>query len=136
MTKEYEKKEADTKMEPSQQVPAQPVAQSPYPPQTNNNALAIVSAVLGIISLTGPGLILGIPAIVTGAIALKRKQGEKGLSITGLVTGIVSTVISILVIVGVVFLVIWSASQPDLKNKPYQSSPERTEKHMFEQNQT
>jgi O-antigen/teichoic acid export membrane protein len=92
------------------------------PPQSNNNALAIVSIVLGIVSLTGPGLIFGIPAIITGAIALKKSQGERGLSITGIVTGIISTVISLVVIAFFVFIFIWALSHPeDFKETPRQA---------------
>jgi hypothetical protein len=80
---------------------------------SNDNGLSIVSLVLGVISLTGPGLVLGIPAIITGWIALKKKQGERGLSIAGIVTGIVSTVISLLVIGFFLFLLIWAGTHPD-----------------------
>lgn len=81
--------------------------------RSNDSSLGIVSLVLGIISLTGPGLVLGIPAIITGAIALKKKQGDRGLSITGLVTGSVSTVISLLVIALFIFFFIWGLNHPD-----------------------
>ena len=69
-----------------------------HPDTKQDNSLAIVSMVLGIVSLTGPGLLLGIPAIITGAIALRRHNPGKGMSMTGLITGIVSTVFSILFI--------------------------------------
>lgn len=106
MTTEHKKEKDTQETTPPQQPPA-----APSTPQTDTSALAIISAVLGIMSLTGPGLLLGIPAIITGAIALKKKQGERGLSITGLVTGIISTVISLLVIVGLVLLFIFAASR-------------------------
>ena len=67
-------------------------------PATSDNSLAITSMILGIVSLTGPGLLLGIPAIITGAIALRRNGTNRGMSLTGLITGIVSTVFSILFI--------------------------------------
>jgi O-antigen/teichoic acid export membrane protein len=77
-----------------------------------DSPLSIVSMVLGIVSMTGPGLLLGIPAIVTAAIALKRKLGGRTLSIIGLVTGIISTVVSLLCIMLFIILIIWSATQP------------------------
>lgn len=85
--------------------------------------LAIVSLVLGIVSLTGPGLLLGIPAIITGAIALKKKQ-NRGLSIAGLVTGIVSTLVSLFFIVLFVILAIYGFSQDDgthMRHPQYQN---------------
>ncbi len=77
------------------------------------STLAVVSLVLGIVSLTGPGLLLGIPAIITGAIALKKGHSGRGLSLTGLITGIVSTVLSLLFVVLVVFVMLWSMAHPD-----------------------
>ena len=90
---------------------AQPAAQS--------SALPVVSAVLGIISLTGPGLFFGIPAIITGGIALKKNYRDRGLSLTGLITGIVSTAISILVGIFFIFLFIWAANNPQEFQKEY-----------------
>ena len=76
-------------------------------PAEHNN-LAIVSMVLGIVSLTGPGLFLGIPAIILAIIALKKSASDRGMSITGLVTGAVSTFISLLVILFFIFVMIAS----------------------------
>lgn len=75
---------------------------------TSTNSLAIVSMVLGIVSLTGPGLFLGIPAIILAIIALKKNTPDRGMSITGLVTGAVSTLISFCVIMFVIFVMIAS----------------------------
>jgi len=130
MTTEH-KKEKETK-EPAS--PQQPPS-APSTPQTDTSALAIISAVLGIMSLTGPGLLLGIPAIITGAIALKKKQGERGLSITGLVTGIISTVISFLVIVGLVLLFIFAASREG-EIRQGDHYPPRGGELRFEENRT
>jgi hypothetical protein len=69
--------------------------------------------VLGIVSLTGPGLFLGIPAIVTGIIALKKKLAGRGLAITGLVTGIVSTVLSLIFCIFMIFLIAYGIAHPD-----------------------
>lgn len=79
--------------------------------------------VLGVVSLTGPGLFLGIPAIVIAIIALKKKAGGRGLSIAGLVTGIVSTVLSLLFFAFIVLMIIFSADTPD---EPY--TPSNTER--------
>ena len=83
-----------------------------------SNDLAIVSLVLGIMSLTGPGLLLGIPAIITGSIALKKNQNNRNLSITGLITGIVSTVFSLIFLVFIAFVIVWSIDNPGDLNQP------------------
>jgi O-antigen/teichoic acid export membrane protein len=87
-------------------------------PNKSDNALAIISMVLGASSLMGPGLLFGIPAIVLATIALKKDQGERALSITGLVTGIISTVLSLLLIIGIVLLFIWEANHPETMAPP------------------
>jgi O-antigen/teichoic acid export membrane protein len=97
-------------------------------PAKQDNSLAIVSMVLGIVSLTGPGLLLGIPAIITASIALKQKRDGRGMSIAGLATGIISTVLSLLFIVLIITLAIWSAAHPE----DFESSPS-THKHQSEQ---
>ena len=79
------------------------------PTQDQPSNLAIISLVLGVVSLTGPGFLLGIPAIITSSIALKKKTSGRGLSIAGLVTGIVSTVCSLLFWSFIIFIVIWEA---------------------------
>jgi hypothetical protein len=91
--------------------------------ETSN--LAIISLVLGVVSLAGPGFLLGIPAIVTASIALKRKQAGRGLSIAGLITGIVSTVLSILFCLFMLFLIIWGMNHPQDINgtPPYYQGP-------------
>jgi O-antigen/teichoic acid export membrane protein len=81
--------------------------------QQGDSNLAIVSMVLGVVSLTGPGLLLGIPAIITSSIALKRKLAGRGLAIAGLVTGIVSTVFSLLFCIFMAFLIMWSIAHPE-----------------------
>lgn len=81
-------------------------------PQEDSN-LAIVSMVLGVVSMTGPGLLLGIPAIITASIALKKKLAGRGLAIAGLVTGIISTVLSLLFFAFMAFLIMWSVAHPE-----------------------
>lgn len=89
---------------------------------SSDNTLGIVSMVLGVTSLTGPGLLFGIPAIILGSIALKKNQGERVLSMTGLVTGIISTVLSILVIIGLILLISWGEAWYETQPAP-QSPP-------------
>ena len=81
-------------------------------PQPDSN-LAIISMVLGVVSLTGPGLLLGIPAIITASIALKKDVGGRGLSIAGLVTGIISTVLSLIFVAFVAFWIAWGINHPE-----------------------
>jgi len=89
-----------------------------------DGTLAILSMVFGLVSLTGPGLVFGIPAIVLGAIALKRNLPQKGMSLTGLITGIISTLISLLILGFVVFLMAWAASHPEaLQQEQQQNAP-------------
>ena len=87
-----------------------------------DSSLAIASMVLGVVSLTGPGLLLGIPAIVLAIIALKKNAAGRGLSIAGLVTGIVSTVFSLLFIAFLVIMMIVSANTQNT-DKPYHHGP-------------
>ncbi len=110
---------------------------APQPtPTESESTLPIVSMVLGVVSLTGPGLLLGIPAIITASIALKRKLGNKGLSITGLVTGIVSTVISFLFLLFMVFLMVWGINYPEGSNNyPHYKHPQQSEQ-MFDSSRT
>jgi hypothetical protein len=77
------------------------------------STLAIISLVLGVVSMTGPGLLLGIPAIITGTIALKRNLAGRGLSVAGLTLGIVSTVISLLVCAFVIFMIVLGLTHPE-----------------------
>ena len=79
----------------------------------SDSSLAIASMVLGVVSLTGPGFILGIPAIILAIIALKKNAAGRGLSIAGLVTGIVSTVFSILFVAFLVIMIAISANTGD-----------------------
>ena len=83
------------------------------PPKTESGSLALMSMIFGVISLSGPGLFFGIPAIIMGGIALKRGQGERGLSITGIVTGILSTLISFLFIGLIIFGLVWGMNHPE-----------------------
>ncbi|HET6746680.1 MAG TPA: DUF4190 domain-containing protein [Candidatus Saccharimonadales bacterium] len=98
-------------------------------PQPSDNSLSIISVVLGTVSLIGPGLLLGIPAIIVGAIALKKQQGEKGVSITGIVTGAISTVFSVIILALVIWGFVWGMNHPeemrDKRRIPTQEQRER-----------
>lgn len=119
-------------MTKEEKVSTSPTPQTPVQPE---GGLALVSMILGVVSLTGPGLLLGIPAIVTGVIALKKNQGSRGLSITGLVTGVVSTVVSLLFLTFMAFLIIWGINHPEEFDQPYYQIPEQSER-MFEGSRT
>lgn len=102
-------------------------------PQTASS-LAIISFVLGVVSLTGPGLLLGVPAIITAIISLKKDAGGRGLGIAGLITGIVSTIISLLLIVVFMLLVIWGVNHPE-EFKDMQRNNPQTE-HTYDSSRT
>jgi hypothetical protein len=78
----------------------------------HDSGLAIASMVLGILSLAGFGLLLGVPAIVLGAIALKKNMPNRGFSIAGIVTGGISTVVSLLVLMFFAFVFVWAVNSP------------------------
>lgn len=72
---------------------------------------AIASMVLGICAVVGGcciwswlGLILGVIAVVLGALVLKNKEAGKGFAIAGLVCGIVGVVWSIVALIIVLAL--------------------------------
>lgn len=95
--------EAATAVEPTPASP-NPLAQ-PYQPQTQQaptpsakKGMAITSMVLGIVSIVIAILWfiaapVAIAAIILGIISLVKKQGGKGMSITGIVTGAVTVFI-------------------------------------------
>jgi hypothetical protein len=87
-------------------------ANHPQQPDT----LAVLSIIFGVVSLMGPGLLLGIPAIVISGIALKKDKPGRGLSIAGLVTGIISTILSLLFIIFLAWVIVWSIDNPDVFN--------------------
>lgn len=77
------------------------------------DTIAVLSIIFGVVSLFGPGLVLGIPAIILASIALKKHAPGRGLSIAGLVTGIISTVLSFLFIAFILLLFSWAINSPD-----------------------
>ncbi len=80
--------------------PPPPAAPVPAP----QSGLAIASLVLGILSLFCGGIVLGLPAIITGHLALGRARrapaqfSGKGLAIAGLALGYFSTLLTLLLL--------------------------------------
>ena len=97
------------------------MTESPNQP-SQNSSLPVVSMIFGVLSLTGFFAILSIPAIVTGAIALKKTPENRAFSITGLVTGIVSTILSILFIIFLFFIIIVAAAEEDSKTDSHSNN--------------
>ena len=92
--------------------------ESPQPVQkTADSPLAIASMITGTLSLTGPGLLLGIPAIILGAISLSKKQAGRNLSIAGIITGAISTFFSLLFIAFMVMLFVWGVNDPGVQQE-------------------
>lgn len=84
------------------------------PEKTSKDTCALISMILGIVSLVlccSPviGVILGIAAIVLGIIGLKAPQ-RKGMAIAGLAVGIIGLLISGAMLAGTVYY----ASHPEL----------------------
>jgi ABC-type dipeptide/oligopeptide/nickel transport system permease component len=71
---------------------------TPAPVAQNTSGLPLTSLILGIVSVLALGLLTGIPAIITGTIALRRKLADRGLSIAGIILGSIGTFFSLLVI--------------------------------------
>jgi uncharacterized membrane protein len=77
-----------------------------------DNGLAIASMVLGILSLTGFGFLVGIPAVVLGIISLKNKaNNHRNLGIAGLVMGSIGTIVSLLFITFIILVAVFSPDQ-------------------------
>lgn len=73
--------------------------------QPDGNNLAIASLVLGILSILGMGPLTGIPAVITGAMALKNPAG-KGMAIAGLIMGGISIVLVLLIVLFVLIVAV------------------------------
>jgi len=110
---------------PAQVTPQQPVT----PTHQQSSGLAIASMILGIVSIVSfMGFFLGVPAIILGIIALRKKAGEKSMSIVGIVTGAFSTLMSILII-GIFIWAAYSSSHSldstnDNPSSDWQTEPE------------
>ena len=79
------------------------------------NTMALVSMILGILSIFCMGALTGIPAIICGHIARKQflespvPQSGEGMAMAGLILGYIMTVLSLLYVIFMV-LVAWGAS--------------------------
>lgn len=70
---------------------------------TSSKGFSIASLVMGILGIigfsTGVSFVFSLLAIVFAALCMKRKQGIKGLAITGLVLGIIGLSIWAIIVV-------------------------------------
>ncbi|HSW91210.1 MAG TPA: DUF4190 domain-containing protein [Candidatus Saccharimonadales bacterium] len=98
--------------------------------QQKDSGIAIAAMILGTLSITGFGLILGVPAIVVASIALKNKMPGRNLSIAGLITGIIGTILSLLFIAFVILAALWSTEQPS--ESPRYLPNDSTEQQPYE----
>ncbi|HEU5122285.1 MAG TPA: DUF4190 domain-containing protein [Candidatus Saccharimonadales bacterium] len=83
--------------------------------------------------MMGPGFFFGIPAIITGAIALKKKQDNRALSITGIITGSISTLISLLLVGLLIWAIVWTINNPQVLETP---APAPSDQSLFESTET
>lgn len=69
-------------------------------PATRTNGLATASLVTGILGLLCCGLVLGIPALITGYMGYQRSNepgvGGRGMAIAGMVCGALATMWSLI----------------------------------------
>ncbi|GAB6989616.1 DUF4190 domain-containing protein [Paenibacillus pini] len=88
----------------------------PYPPAVTNGK-AIAALILGILAFTPyVGIILGILAIIFGALALKeikvKNEQGRGLAIAGLVCGIVGTILYLIIIIFLIIIFVIAVNEP------------------------
>lgn len=114
---------------PADPAPAPTYAPAAYPQTQQPSGFAITALVLGIVSVTGFGLLTGIPAVIFGSLALNKKQHGRGMSIAGIVTGAVGTVLSLLYIAFIVIAIVigstnstYERQYPTTDTDYYQSS--------------
>ena len=95
-----------------------------------NGWLSIVSVSLGVISILTPffGFVAGIPAIITGIIALVKKQPGRNMSIAGIILGAISTLLSLLFLLFIIALVMYGIDSagniPEFNPDMMQDPPE------------
>jgi len=96
-----------------EQPPQQPL---PYRPALPTSSKATTSMILGIISILGCGLFLGIPAIIIGRgakVEIRAAQGQLDgdtQATVGIVTGIIGTSLSLLAALLVLGVFIFGAT--------------------------
>jgi lipoprotein signal peptidase len=103
---------------PPPYVPHQPEKTSAPITHGSSNGFSITSLILGILSLLGFGFLAGIPAIIFGAIALKRKQPERGMSLAGVITGSIGTLFSLLLVAFIVAVITIGHNSDYYYNEP------------------
>ena len=107
--------------------PSAELAPGTAPTGKQTSGMAIAALVLGICGLVICPLILSIPAIVFGAIAMRdinRKPDEldgKGMAIAGFVTGIVGTSLSVIFII--IAIAVGIAEENDSNDTYYHYDP-------------
>lgn len=118
--------------------PPAPVPPAYVPPQQatthpeESQGLAITAMVLGIVSVVALGLLTGIPAIITGSIALKKKLAGRGMAIAGIVTGAVGTFFSILFIAFWILIAVLAANNHNNSNyNDYFNEPNASDMPMY-----
>lgn len=86
---------------------APPPASPPVPGARPNRGLAVASLILGAVALPldlvlGAGVFIAIPAIIAGAVAMRRirRTGEegRGLAIAGLIIGCAAVALAVFVV--------------------------------------
>ena len=77
--------------------PAEPTPPAPVA-TPNTSGMPLTSLILGIVSVLALGLLTGVPAIIIGTMALRRKLADRGLSIAGIILGSVGTFFSLIAI--------------------------------------
>ena len=90
---------------------------SPAPQQEGSKVLAIVSMILGIISVItcccyGGGLPFGIAAIITGIISKKKNQPGGGMALAGIITGAVGTLMGVIGLIMIIIGIISGSGTP------------------------
>jgi hypothetical protein len=105
---------------------------SPSQP-TSPQGLAIATLIIGVIAFLtgflGIGVLLGVVAIILGAISLGRHHNGKAMAIIGIVLGVIAIVVG-----GFIFLLLLGASslrqhslETDLQNQQLQDSQSQSE---------
>lgn len=121
-------------------VPAAPPPQWPAQPGPGRrDGRAVLSLVLGLLSMTclGVGFLVGIPAIVIGAVARKdidRSQGAlsgRGLAAGGIVTGLFGTGLSLVVLVVLLGGIVGSFETGDPQASSQHGGPGHAGTHSY-----
>lgn len=87
--------------------------------QNQSNALAIVSLVMGILSIVfaccyGIGIVFGIAGIICAVVG--KKNGTSGIRTAGLICSIIGTILSVLMILYVILVFAAVFTNPEMKD--------------------